>query len=251
MTKYYQNETIEAFQMTADCYYDTASWPEFVREAWNKTRDEIGALYYITEDDQTVMVLNVDREDENGVSEHDVINTNDWIVNGKTSLYYCEPDYFAKLYSEVIEEVEPENDPDDKLTSLGAAINELSSIVHQRNVDAGWWTDPHSGEDLRGFKEGLPPVFSNAKRDLLNLLCLVHSEVSEAAEGVRKNLPDDKLPYRSMLEVEIADVFIRCFDIIGAHNLDLGGAIVEKLEFNKNRPDHKIENRLKADGKKY
>ena len=32
---------------------------------------------------------------------------------------------------------------------------------------------------------------------------------------------------------------------------DLGGAVLEKLNFNKHRPDHKLENRLKEDGKKF
>jgi len=136
------------------------------------------------------------------------------------------------------------------LEAATASLNVLSTIIHQRNTEAGWWTDVTTGEDLHGFKPG-PEVYSNAKRDLLNLLCLVHSEVSEACEGVRKNLPDDKLPHRSMLEVELADTFIRIFDIAGAHNLDLGGAVLEKLNFNKHRPDHKLENRLKEDGKKF
>lgn len=131
-----------------------------------------------------------------------------------------------------------------------AAINDLSEIVHQKNVQAGWWTDLATGEDLRGFKPG-PEILSNAKRDVLNLLCLVHSEVSEACEGVRKNLPDDKLPHRSMFEVELADVFIRIFDIAGAHKLDLGGAIAEKLNFNAVREDHQIENRKGENGKKH
>ena len=80
---------------------------------------------------------------------------------------------------------------------------------------------------------------------------LVVSEVAEAMEGYRKNLMDDKLPHRSMVEVELADVIIRVFDLAGAMKLDLGGAIEEKLNFNKIRPDHKIENRLKDNGKKF
>lgn len=34
-------------------------------------------------------------------------------------------------------------------------------------------------------------------------------------------------------------------------DLDIGGAIIEKLEFNANRSDHKRENRLLADGKQF
>lgn len=117
------------------------------------------------------------------------------------------------------------------------SLNELSTDIHKRNVAAGWWTDLKTGQ--------------KKERNMGELLCLVHSEVSEAMEGYRKNLQDDKLPHRSMLEVELADVFIRIFDIAGAYNLDLGGAINEKLTYNAKREDHKIENRMKENGKKF
>jgi NTP pyrophosphatase (non-canonical NTP hydrolase) len=126
------------------------------------------------------------------------------------------------------------------------ALNELSQIIHARNVAAGWWTDIKTGKDLRGKDE-----HGRDNRNVPELLCLIHSEVSEAMEGYRKNLMDDKLPHRSMFEVELADVFIRIFDLAGAHDLDLGGAVLEKLSYNKVRPDHQVENRLKDDGKKF
>lgn len=116
-------------------------------------------------------------------------------------------------------------------------INEMTKIIHEDNVNAGWWTDLTTGE--------------KKDRNVGELLALVHSEVSEALEGYRKNLKDDKLPHRSMFEVELADVFIRIFDLAGGHNLDLGGAILEKLHFNRVRPDHKIENRKSENGKKF
>lgn len=82
------------------------------------------------------------------------------------------------------------------------------------------------------------------------MIALIHSEISEALEGVRKNCPDDKLPHRKMEEVELADALIRIFDYAGAHNLDLGGALVEKMAYNRSRADHKPENRRKEGGKK-
>ena len=39
-----------------------------------------------------------------------------------------------------------------------------------------------------------------------------------------------------MVEVELADAVIRIADLAGALGLDLGGAIAEKLEYNRNRP---------------
>jgi NTP pyrophosphatase (non-canonical NTP hydrolase) len=143
-------------------------------------------------------------------------------------------------------DIEPATTEQDRLDSDCYALNDLSKIIHERNVTAGWWTDLATGTDLRGKDAN--------GRDLRNvpeLLCLIHSEVSEAMEGYRKNLMDDKLPHRSMFEVELADVFIRIFDLAGAHDLDLGGAILEKLAYNTNREDHKVANRLKADGKKF
>jgi NTP pyrophosphatase (non-canonical NTP hydrolase) len=80
---------------------------------------------------------------------------------------------------------------------------------------------------------------------------LIVSEVSEAMEGHRKNLPDDKLAHRPMVEVELADAVIRIFDLAGAKGYDIAGALVEKLQFNAKRADHKPENRAAEGGKAY
>ena len=70
-------------------------------------------------------------------------------------------------------------------------------------------------------------------------------------EGARKDLMDDKLPHRKMVEVELADAVIRIADLCGHLELDLGGAIIEKINYNKTRADHKPENRAKEGGKKF
>lgn len=132
-------------------------------------------------------------------------------------------------------------------------VNKLVDLCHGQSVMAGWWEDSKTGLNLsrviRVPDDELEQILGPAL--LAQKLCLIHSEISEAMEGARKSLKDDKLPHRTMLEVELADAAIRIFDLAGAMRLDLGGAIAEKLEFNKNRPDHKIENRIKENGKKF
>lgn len=79
---------------------------------------------------------------------------------------------------------------------------------------------------------------------------LMHSELSEAFEGERKDLMDSHLPHRKAVEVELADLLIRVFDYAGEHKLDLGGALVEKLAYNRIREDHTKEARVGPNGKK-
>lgn len=116
-------------------------------------------------------------------------------------------------------------------------INQACATIYLQNEAAGWWTDMHTGE----------PIYRNDGE----LICLMHSELSEALEGVRKDKYDDHLPHRKSVEVELADCVIRIMDYCGARGLDLGGAMEEKLAYNKRRSDHKLENRRKSDGKRF
>lgn len=81
------------------------------------------------------------------------------------------------------------------------AAGSLFDVCHGLAAQRGWWTDPQT----------LLPV----QRDPEELLALCHSEVSEALEGDRKNLMDDKLTDCPMLEVELADCVIRLADAAG------------------------------------
>lgn len=88
-------------------------------------------------------------------------------------------------------------------------------------------------------------------REIGTMIALCHSELSEALEGARKDLMDDHLSNRKMLDVELADCVIRIFDLAGLLNIDLAQTISEKHNYNANRSDHKEENRSKENGKKF
>jgi NTP pyrophosphatase (non-canonical NTP hydrolase) len=119
--------------------------------------------------------------------------------------------------------------------SASLGLNKLARDCHADNQH--WWHHPATGEKL--------------DRNKGELLMLIVSEVSEAMEGERKGLMDDKLPHRKMAEVELADALIRIFDYAGAFGFDLDGAVSEKRAYNKNRADHKPAARMAAGGKKW
>jgi hypothetical protein len=116
-------------------------------------------------------------------------------------------------------------------------IQDVVDECYSNSYKAGWHTDLVTGELLN--------------RNKGEMLCLIHSEISEAMEGERKSLMDDKLPHRPMAEVELADAVIRIFDYAKRWGYDVVGAMAEKMEYNKSRPDHKPENRMLANGKKF
>jgi NTP pyrophosphatase (non-canonical NTP hydrolase) len=113
----------------------------------------------------------------------------------------------------------------------------LQRLCHDLSHRSGWW------------QEYIDMPQQYRKHFLLGRIALMHSELSEGVEGLRKNVPDDHLPHRPMLEVEMADAIIRILDMAGALQLDVAGAIIEKLAYNQQRPDHKKEAREAEGGK--
>jgi NTP pyrophosphatase (non-canonical NTP hydrolase) len=111
-------------------------------------------------------------------------------------------------------------------------LNEYSELCHDASRIAGWW-------------EGQDQYFIATK------FALIHSEVSEAFEGYRKNKVDDHLLNRLSVEVELADALHRIFDLAGALGLDLEGALREKMAYNAQRADHKKEAREAPGGKRF
>jgi len=114
-------------------------------------------------------------------------------------------------------------------------LNQLAEEVHHANKK--WWHCIHTGVPI--------------ERNKGELLCLIHSEISEAMEGERKNLMDDKLPHRKMAEVELADALIRILDYAAGFGYDINGAFHEKMRYNAIRADHSPEARKQENGKKF
>ena len=115
------------------------------------------------------------------------------------------------------------------------SLNDYANLCHA--AAQKWWHNPATGERL--------------DRNKGEMLCLMHSEISECMEAERKDLMDDKLPHRKGAEVELADLLIRVFDYAGAYQMDLESAVREKLEFNRMRQDHSDLARIGKNGKKW
>lgn len=114
-------------------------------------------------------------------------------------------------------------------------LNELAAVVHKANLK--WWQNMDTGQPL--------------ERNKGELLALIHSEISEALEGERKNMMDDKLPHRKMAEVELADAIIRILDYAAGFSYDLQGAFDDKMAYNAQREDHGYEARRAIGGKRF
>lgn len=92
-------------------------------------------------------------------------------------------------------------------------ISDLAARAHAQARASGWYDDA----------ERTPEAIASR-------LALIHAEVSEALEELRRDEPGE------LFALELADVVIRVADLAGWLNLDLEGSIAAKMAVNASRP---------------
>lgn len=120
-------------------------------------------------------------------------------------------------------------------------INQLAILCYDRAKEKGFWNDQ---DQIWGLIKSDPLLPEATKVRLLAAMQkafysqkndLMHSELGEATEAQRKDLPSDKLPTFTGEEEEYADVIIRILDLAGRKRMRLGEAVVLKMRYNAGR----------------
>ena len=71
------------------------------------------------------------------------------------------------------------------------------------------------------------------RRSIPESLCLMHSEISEALEGYRNDIPEGE---KGWIGEELADVIIRIFDMCQYLGIDVIKEVEKKYKVNTKRP---------------
>lgn len=125
--------------------------------------------------------------------------------------YMACPDKVEGTYTICVTNMNPVNEHADFLGGWKHVQNEVKAV----NVEHGWWDES----------------LHDAVR-----IALMHSELSEALEGLRHgNGPSDHIPQYNAMEEELADVIIRIMDIAEIRGYRVAQAVLAKIEFNRGR----------------
>lgn len=116
-------------------------------------------------------------------------------------------------------------------------LDEPECVARAREALAKLDDDPESKFPRAHFDSIEVALDAAGTRDPARTIALMHSELSEALEAMRKGDPaSQKIPGFTNLEEELADTVIRIMDFNTEHGLDVGNAIIAKLAYNRSRP---------------
>lgn len=118
------------------------------------------------------------------------------------------------------------------------AFDSLARDVNDWARDKGFWDRPEGTFATRELQEWVARLEKSQK------IALIHSELSELLEGLRKvpkpNARRDTFDNESIAytneEEELADAIIRIMDYSAHYKLRVGGAIIAKMVTNFSRP---------------
>lgn len=125
---------------------------------------------------------------------------------------------------------------------LTGVLNALVDFSHSTATEKGWHDEAISVQTMReAYLEDETIHLRRHADRIAGMLLMVVDEVLEATDHVRKMPPTDLGSigfdlFKEQITGELADIVIRVADVAGWLEVDLGKAVADKLNANKDRP---------------
>lgn len=114
------------------------------------------------------------------------------------------------------------------------SLNELSSMIHQRNKDKGFYDESRNiGEILMLIVSELGEALEAMRKDHWANNSGYHNDIIENNKSFTSAFEDN---LKDTFQDEIADSMIRLFDLCGYLQIDIAQAVDLKLKYNATRP---------------
>lgn len=123
-----------------------------------------------------------------------------------------------------------------QLSFMMEALQMFAAMANANSREHGFYDEQDRVHNFLADKLGGEAEAKYLLDVRLSKIALIHSELGEMTEGVRKPGPDQHLPEFTQEEVEAADTFIRLMDYAQEWGLRFAEAVVSKMEYNAGRP---------------